>query len=72
MHVNVVIFNKVGCKARLTEVNRDNAISGKPLEVCPQKYSTVPMNSMVTRVERRVSNLCLVARSSKKYTKLST
>ncbi len=26
--VNVVIFNEVGCKACLTEVNRDNVISG--------------------------------------------
>jgi hypothetical protein len=35
--VNFVIFDEVGYKARLTEVNRDNVISGEPLEVCPQK-----------------------------------
>ncbi len=69
MHVNVVVFDKVGYKAHLTEVNRDNVVSGKPLKVCPQKHSTVPMNSTLTRVERRVSNLCLVAGSSEKYTK---
>ena len=37
MRVKVVIFDEVGCKARLTEVNRDNVISGEPLEVCPRK-----------------------------------
>ncbi len=44
--VNVVIFNQVGGKARLTEVNRDNVVSGKPLEVCPQKplYSAHEFN----------------------------
>ncbi len=36
-HVNFVICNEVGCKACSTEMNRDNVISGKPLEVCSQK-----------------------------------
>jgi hypothetical protein len=47
MRVNIVIFDKMGGKACLTVVNRDNVVSDEPLEVCPQKplYSAHEFNS---------------------------